>query len=114
MVGRWGMSEAIGLVSVLPAPGDESTLFPGVDGNGPSEATRELVDSEVRRIVEECYAARSTACASTATSSTRWPRRCSSTRRSTSARPTPRPASTARSPTPSRPPAALAARDNQG
>ena len=55
MVGRWGMSEAIGLVSVLPRPGDGSVMFPGVDGNGPAESTRELVDSEVRRIIEECY-----------------------------------------------------------
>ncbi len=55
MVGRWGMSEAIGLVSVLPRPGNESP-FPGVDGNAPAESTRELVDAEVRRIVEECYA----------------------------------------------------------
>jgi len=54
MVGRWGMSEKIGLVSVLPGPNDEPTFFPGQNG-GTSEATRELVDSEVRRIVEECY-----------------------------------------------------------
>jgi cell division protease FtsH len=56
MVGRWGMSEAIGLVSVLPRPGNESPLFPGIDGNAPAESTRELVDAEVRRIVDECYA----------------------------------------------------------
>ncbi|HEV2769416.1 MAG TPA: ATP-dependent zinc metalloprotease FtsH [Solirubrobacteraceae bacterium] len=52
MVGRWGMSERIGLVSVLPRP-DDGPLFPGVEG--PSDATRELVDEEVRRIVEGCY-----------------------------------------------------------
>jgi cell division protease FtsH len=54
MVGRWGMSEAVGLVSVLPRPEDEqAALFPGA---GPaSEATRELIDREVRRIVDECY-----------------------------------------------------------
>jgi cell division protease FtsH len=51
MVGRWGMSDQIGLVSVLPEPGE--AIFPGSDGT--SEATRELVDSEVRRIVDECY-----------------------------------------------------------
>jgi len=54
MVGRWGMSEAVGLVSVLPRPGNESP-FPAADGNAPAESTRELVDSEVRRIVDECY-----------------------------------------------------------
>jgi cell division protease FtsH len=53
MVGRWGMSDAVGLVSVLPRPEDEAGIFPGA---GPaSEATRELIDQEVRRIVDECY-----------------------------------------------------------
>jgi cell division protease FtsH len=55
MVGRWGMSDRIGLVSVLPGPGDEPTLFPGVGPGGPSEETRRILDEEVRRIVEECY-----------------------------------------------------------
>ncbi|MEZ5102515.1 MAG: ATP-dependent zinc metalloprotease FtsH [Thermoleophilia bacterium] len=55
MVGRWGMSEAVGLVSVLPGPNDEPMLFPGMGGGGVSERTRELVDEEVRRIVDECY-----------------------------------------------------------
>jgi cell division protease FtsH len=54
MVGRWGMSDAIGLVSVLPGPGDDAMFFPGTAGTT-SEATREIVDREVRRIVEECY-----------------------------------------------------------
>ncbi|GGL08957.1 ATP-dependent zinc metalloprotease FtsH [Mangrovihabitans endophyticus] len=53
MVGRWGMSDAIGPVTVLPPPGSESPL--GLDGVAP--ATKELVDREVRAIVEECYAA---------------------------------------------------------
>ncbi|HTN25487.1 MAG TPA: ATP-dependent zinc metalloprotease FtsH [Solirubrobacteraceae bacterium] len=55
MVGRWGMSDVIGLVSVIPAPGEEQYYGPG----GPvqvSDDTRELVDREVRRIVEGCYA----------------------------------------------------------
>jgi cell division protease FtsH len=51
MVGRWGMSPAIGPVSVLPPPGQESPL--GLDGVAP--ATKELVDTEARRIIEECY-----------------------------------------------------------
>jgi cell division protease FtsH len=53
MVGRWGMSEAIGPVSVLPGPADDPRLFPGA--GAAAEATRELVDTEVRRIVDECY-----------------------------------------------------------
>jgi cell division protease FtsH len=52
MVGRWGMSEAIGPRTVLPPPGQESPF--GLDGVAP--ATRELIDSEIRRIVDECYA----------------------------------------------------------
>jgi cell division protease FtsH len=52
MVGRWGMSDAIGPVTVLPPPGQESPF--GLDGVAP--ATKELIDSEVRKIVEECYA----------------------------------------------------------
>ncbi|HUR84753.1 MAG TPA: ATP-dependent zinc metalloprotease FtsH [Solirubrobacteraceae bacterium] len=54
MVGRWGMSDVIGLVSVIPAPGEEQYYGPG----GPvqvSDETRELVDREVRRIIEGCY-----------------------------------------------------------
>jgi cell division protease FtsH len=53
MVGRWGMSDKVGLVSVLPGPGDEVNPF-APDG-AVAPATRELVDSEVRRIVDECY-----------------------------------------------------------
>ncbi|MDX6554370.1 MAG: cell division protease FtsH [Miltoncostaeaceae bacterium] len=54
MVGRWGMSEAIGPISVLPGP-DEGPLFPGI-GPPVSQRTQEIVDTEVRRIVEACYA----------------------------------------------------------
>jgi cell division protease FtsH len=49
MVGRWGMSPAIGPVSVLPSSQDQAAA----DGVAP--ATRELVDAETRRIIEECY-----------------------------------------------------------
>ena len=45
MVGRWGMSHQIGLVSVLPGPNDEPTLFPG-GNDGISERTRQMVDEE--------------------------------------------------------------------
>jgi len=53
MVGRWGMSEAVGLVSALPRAEEEGNIFPGA--SPVSEATKELIDSEVRRIVDECY-----------------------------------------------------------
>jgi cell division protease FtsH len=55
MVGRWGMSEAIGPVSILPAPGQEQMVLPG-SADALSEATRNLVEAETRRIVDECYA----------------------------------------------------------
>ena len=54
MVGRWGMSPKIGSIAVLPAEGTEQPFLG--DSNGPSQATRELVDAEARRIVDECYA----------------------------------------------------------
>ncbi|MEO8694963.1 MAG: ATP-dependent zinc metalloprotease FtsH [Acidimicrobiales bacterium] len=54
MVGRWGMSDVIGPVSVLPASGSDMPWMDNSDG--PSAATRELVDLEVRRIVDDCYA----------------------------------------------------------
>ena len=52
MVGRWGMSEAVGPVAVVPDPELEATPF-GLEQASP--ATKELVDREVRRIADECY-----------------------------------------------------------
>jgi len=52
MVGRWGMSPTVGLVTVLPRPGQEQPF--GVDGVAPG--TRGLVDDEVRRLIDGCYA----------------------------------------------------------
>ena len=49
MVERWGMSERVGFVSVAPRPG-QGMLLPGAEPA--SEATQELVDVEVRRIVD--------------------------------------------------------------
>jgi cell division protease FtsH len=49
MVGRWGMSEKIGRLSVLPAEGDPRMA-------GVSDALLDAVDEEVRRITDECYA----------------------------------------------------------
>jgi cell division protease FtsH len=49
------MSDAIGPVSVLPGPNDQPLLFPGTPGQT-SPHTQELLDVEVRRIVDECYA----------------------------------------------------------
>jgi cell division protease FtsH len=52
MVGRWGMSAAIGPIAVLPSE-SSSFLLPGVSET--SEATQRLVDEEVRRIVDTAY-----------------------------------------------------------
>jgi cell division protease FtsH len=53
MVGRWGMSRAIGPIAVIPADG-MGPLLPGVAET--SESTQRLLDEEVRRIVESAYA----------------------------------------------------------
>jgi hypothetical protein len=53
MVGWWGMSEEVGAVSILPDSRLEQPL--SVDGSGPSPTTREPVDAEARRILEECH-----------------------------------------------------------
>ncbi len=53
MVGRWGMSDAVGPITILPAAG--GPRLPTVDV--PSPDTLQLVDAEVRRIVDECYTA---------------------------------------------------------
>jgi cell division protease FtsH len=52
MVGRWGMSEAIGPVAVLPRDGS-GPLLPGVSEVSP--ATQKLLDDEVRRIVDQAH-----------------------------------------------------------
>jgi cell division protease FtsH len=52
MVGRWGMSEAVGPLAVLPSDGQGSFL-PGVSET--SEGTQRLVDEEVHRLVEDAH-----------------------------------------------------------
>jgi cell division protease FtsH len=53
MVGRWGMSDKVGMMSVLPDPRREQPLTLGGDGTSP--ATRELVETEARRILDQGY-----------------------------------------------------------
>ena len=48
MVGRWGMSDRIGTLSVLPPDGDPRMA-------GISDGLLDAVDEEVRRITDECY-----------------------------------------------------------
>jgi cell division protease FtsH len=52
MVGRWGMSEAIGPLAVLPAE-DRGPLLPGA--SQVSAGTQERIDEEVRRLVDDAY-----------------------------------------------------------
>jgi cell division protease FtsH len=52
MVGRWGMSEAVGPIAVLPADG-EGPFLPGASET--SESTQRLVDEEVRKLVESAH-----------------------------------------------------------
>ncbi|MGA8804090.1 MAG: cell division protein FtsH, partial [Solirubrobacterales bacterium] len=51
MVGRWGMSDAIGPIAVTDGRQDGGVLLPGT--TPASEPTQELVDQEVRRIVDD-------------------------------------------------------------
>jgi cell division protease FtsH len=52
MVGRWGMSEAIGFVSVLPA----EARGPFITGIGEtSEATQRVIDDEVRQLIDTAH-----------------------------------------------------------
>jgi cell division protease FtsH len=52
MVGRWGMSSAIGPVAVIPRDG-AGPLLPGAAEVSPQ--TQQLVDDEVRRIIDESH-----------------------------------------------------------
>jgi cell division protease FtsH len=52
MVGRWGMSNAIGPIAVLPSEGT-SMLLPGAAET--SQKTQELVDQEIHRIVDSAH-----------------------------------------------------------
>jgi cell division protease FtsH len=52
MVGRWGMSHAVGPLAVLPTDG-RGPYLPGI--SEVSEHTQQLIDEEVRRIVEDAH-----------------------------------------------------------
>jgi cell division protease FtsH len=52
MVGRWGMSEKVGPIAVLPSDAN-GPLFPGTSET--SADTQRLIDQEVRRLVDEAH-----------------------------------------------------------
>jgi cell division protease FtsH len=53
MVGRWGMSEKLGPVAVLPSDGGGGPLLPGASET--SQQTQWLIDEEVRRLIDEAH-----------------------------------------------------------
>src|SRR5205823_6222264 len=58
MVTRWGMSEELGPVTLSPRedPFLRNDAFGGFSSKPYSEATAKVVDDEVERILQECYA----------------------------------------------------------
>jgi cell division protease FtsH len=52
MVGRWGMSDAVGPIAVLPAESG-GMFLPGASET--SAATQQLVDEEVRRLIDDAH-----------------------------------------------------------
>jgi cell division protease FtsH len=53
MVGRWGMSDKLGPLTLLPSDG-QGPLLPGASETSPQ--TQWLIDEEVRRIVDDAHA----------------------------------------------------------
>src|SRR5690625_2024813 len=83
MVGRWGMSEKIGPVTVLPQEGDPRMA-------GISEGLLSAVDTEVRRLIDEAYANAKRLLEENRDRLESIPRNCSNTKLSTKQRSTPR------------------------
>jgi len=50
MIGRWGMNDTIGTVTVIPQDG-QGPFFPGA--SGVSEETQRIIDEEVRKLVAQ-------------------------------------------------------------
>ena len=85
MVGRWGMSEAVGPVSVLPRDGQQA--WPG-DPSGPRTRPASWSTTRCDASSTTAPARRASCWPTTATSSTLWPAPCWSARRSRRRRPT--------------------------
>jgi cell division protease FtsH len=52
MIGRWGMSEKLGPVTLLPSEG-QGPLLPGASETSPQ--TQWLIDQEVQALIEDCH-----------------------------------------------------------
>jgi cell division protease FtsH len=53
MVGRWGMSDKVGPITVLPSDG-QRPFFPGASETSPQQQW--IIDQEVQRLVDEAHA----------------------------------------------------------
>ncbi len=85
MVGRWGMSDKLGPITVLPSDG-QGPLLPGASETSPQ--TQWLIDEEVRRIVDEAHDAVTQLLTDHREQLTASPTRCSRRKRSTRPMPT--------------------------
>jgi cell division protease FtsH len=56
MVGRWGMSEKLGPVTLLPSDGQGPLGVGGIPINETSPQTQWLIDEEVRQLIEDAHA----------------------------------------------------------
>jgi cell division protease FtsH len=56
MVGRWGMSEKLGPITLLPSEGQSPFWVGGPGSSETSPQTQWLVDQEVQALVEDCHA----------------------------------------------------------
>ena len=83
MVGRWGMSDVIGPLAVMPVTVRRSALARSFR----SRQTQQLIDDEIRRIVDEAHS-RSSPPPENRDHLDSSPKPCSSTRRSTRIKPT--------------------------
>lgn len=57
MVTRWGMSDELGMVQLAPRRNQFLGTVAGYDGGGKpfSEATSQMIDQEVHRIIDDCH-----------------------------------------------------------
>ena len=95
MIGRWGMSQGIGPVTVLSGPNDEPRLFPGGVDAGLRAHPRTGRPAKFAASSTSARQLQSRRSQSTATNSTPWPTHCSRMKPWTRQTPTGSPASRA-------------------
>ena len=95
MVGRWGMSDKLGPVTLLPSEG-QSPFLPGASETSPQ--TQWLVDQAVQTLIENCHAQVTQLLTEHRAQLDNQPAHCSRPRASTPSTPMPPPAHTDASP----------------